>query len=101
MARIALILLMPVILLAGLVGLLAYAFHAVRSPGLAWRIAVAFDQVANAAFKGSEDETISSRAGKARRQGRRWACVLCRVLDRLDPGHCDKSIEADEGKPAP
>jgi len=67
----------------------------------AWRLAVAHDQLANAAFGGHEDETISSRAGKAARQRKRWACVLCRLLDRLDPNHCEKSIEADRGKPLP
>jgi len=70
----------------------------------AWTLAVAHDQLANAAFGGHEDETLSSRAGKAARQGKRWACVLCRLLDRLDPNHCEKSIEPDEGKsltPAP
>ena len=65
----------------------------------AWTLAVAHDQLANAAFGGHEDETLSSRAGKAAREGKRWACVLCRLLDRLDPNHCEKSIESDEGKP--
>ena len=65
----------------------------------AWTIAVAHDQLANAAFGGHEDETLSSRAGKAAREGKRWACVFCRLLDRLDPNHCEKSIEPDEGKP--
>jgi len=57
------------------------------------------DQLANAAFGGHEDETLSSRAGKAAREGKRWACVFCRLLDRLDPNHCEKAIEPDEGKP--
>ena len=65
----------------------------------AWTLAVAHDQLANAAFGGHEDETLSSRAGKAAREGKRWACVFCRLLDRLDPNHCEKSIEPDRGKP--
>lgn len=65
----------------------------------AWTLAVAHDQLANAAFGGHEDETLSSRAGKAAREGKRWACVLCRLLDRLDPNHCEKSIEPGRGKP--
>jgi hypothetical protein len=65
----------------------------------AWTLAVAHDQLANTAFGGHEDETLSSRAGKAAREGKQWACVLCRLLDRLDPNHCEKSIETDEGKP--
>lgn len=58
----------------------------------AWHIALAFDQLGNAASGGSEDETISSRAGRLRKEGRGWACVLCRVLDWLKTGHCEKSI---------
>ncbi len=64
----------------------------------AWRLAVSFDQLANTAFGGSEDETISSRAGKAARQGKRWGCLLCGLLNRFEPDHCEKNIEADEGK---
>jgi len=65
----------------------------------AWAIAVAHDQLANAAFGGHEDETLSSRAGKAAREGKRWACLFCRILDRFDLNHCEKAIEPDEGKP--
>lgn len=62
------------------------------SPRRFWRVMLAHDQAANAAFGGSEDETISSRAGRAARRGDRWGCVLCKLLDRIDPGHCEKSI---------
>jgi hypothetical protein len=61
----------------------------------AWTLAIAYDQLANAAFGGNEDETISSRAGRARRKGRRWACLLCRLLDALDKDHCERSIESE------
>lgn len=54
-------------------------------------IAIAIDQLAYVAANGHEDETISSRAARARDEGRAWGCVLCRWLDRLDPDHCDKS----------
>jgi hypothetical protein len=64
----------------------------------AWRLAVSFDQLANTAFGGHEDETISSRAGKAARKGKPWACVLCRLLDWFEPDHCEKNIEPDRGK---
>lgn len=63
------------------------------------RLAVSFDQLANTAFGGHEDETISSRAGKARLKGRRWGCVLCKWLDWFDPDHCATNIEPDRGKP--
>lgn len=65
----------------------------------AWRLAVSYDQLANTVLGGSEDETISSRAGKAARKGKRWGCVLCKVLDWFQPNHCELSIEPDRGKP--
>lgn len=58
----------------------------------AWRLAIAFDQLANAATGGSEDETISSRAHRARSEGRRWGCVLCKLLDLIEKDHCGKSL---------
>ena len=44
---------------------------------------IGFDQWANTWFGGDPQETISSRAGKAQRKGRRWAKVLCWGLRRL------------------
>lgn len=64
-----------------------------------WRTLLALDQLLNVVvFNGDEDETVSSNAGKAALQGRRWGCVLCRILDVFDRDHCTKAIEADEGK---
>ena len=83
-------------LAANLVALIAALVGSDR----AWPVAVANDQALNAALvgrSGSEDETVSSRAGKAAQSGRRWGCILCRMLDWFDPGHCTRNIEADEG----
>jgi hypothetical protein len=60
------------------------------------RILISIDQLANTILGGNEDETISSRAAKAKLQGKRWGCVLCKLLDKFDKNHCDKSIEMDE-----
>jgi hypothetical protein len=62
-----------------------------------WNLLVSLDQSLNTILGGHPDETISSRAAKSRKQGKRWACILCDLLDKLDPNHCEKSIEADEG----
>lgn len=64
----------------------------------AWNVLIAVDQLGNALLAGDPDETISSRAAKAAAAGRRWGCVLCRLLDTLDRGHCARSVESDEGK---
>lgn len=83
---------------AALVGLCWMLLAVLGNSDRAWRLAVSFDQLANTAFGGSEDETISSRAGKAARKGKRWGCVLCRLLDWFEPNHCESNIETDEGK---
>lgn len=71
----------------------------IKGSNRSWVIAKSYDQLGNASTGGSEDELISSRAGKARKSGEKWACVLCKLLDKIDPNHCEKSIEPDEGKP--
>lgn len=55
------------------------------------RIAVGIDNAVSACFGGDGRTTISTRAARARASGARWGCVLCRVLDALDPDHCEKS----------
>lgn len=62
------------------------------------RLFVASDQLLNVIFGGDEDETISSRIAKDHRRGRKFACVLCRILGWIDPHHCEKALERDEGK---
>lgn len=87
-------------MLMGLAGNAIAFAAALLGSDRAWPVAVANDQTLNAALvgrSGSEDETISSRAGKAAQSGRRWGCILCRVLDWFDPGHCARNIEPDEG----
>lgn len=57
----------------------------------AWRMAVAFDRIDNAACGGSDKETISSRAYRAQQEGRPWGCILCKLLDRVQKDHCKNS----------
>lgn len=91
MLRLRLALLLPVLLLAPMLAVLRYGWAWLTNPPRAWRIAIGFDQLANVAANGSEDETISSRAARARDEGRRWGCVLCKLLDKIEAGHCDNS----------
>lgn len=59
---------------------------------------IAVDQLANAVAFGDPDETISSRAAKAKKAGELWGCYLCRVLHVFEKNHCEKSVELDEGQ---
>lgn len=97
--RLTLLLIYPLCLLASLLAAIRMAWMITFNPEAAWRLAVAHDQLANAAADGDEDETISSRAAKASNSGQRWGCLLCKLLDRIDPGHCQRNIEPDEGSP--
>lgn len=62
----------------------------------ALNVLVSIDQFANTLAGGNPDETISSRAAKAREKGKRWGCILCGILDHLDRDHCNRVIERDE-----
>jgi hypothetical protein len=59
---------------------------------------VGLDQWVNTWFGGDPDETISSRAGKAKEKGRNWAIGLCGALDLVDEDHCETSINREDGK---
>ncbi|MCM3413509.1 hypothetical protein [Metabacillus litoralis] len=64
-----------------------------------WNVLISIDQLANTLLGGDPDETISSRAGKRARKGDRLSILLCKFLNMIDKGHCEKSIEKDEGEP--
>ena len=63
------------------------------------RIMLSIDQFFNTITGGSEDETISSRMGKALENKKDcWFCVVtCKMLHWIDPNHCKDAIEEDEG----
>jgi len=68
-------------------------------------VLIGLDQFVNAIFAGDPDETISSRIGKTKqRHGGTipkykypLRYVIDKFLEKIDPGHCIDSIEADEG----
>ncbi len=65
-----------------------------------WNILIAIDQLGNAFIGGDPDETISSALAKNIRAGTastpaRW---LGHILEFIDPGHLERSIEWDEGR---
>jgi hypothetical protein len=58
----------------------------------AWAIIKSFDRTGNAAFNGRDDELISTRAGRGKREGRYGWCLLCWLLNKIDELHCEKSV---------
>lgn len=46
---------------------------------------------------GASNETISERSAKARNAGRKWGCILCGLLDKVNPGHCDNALTSTIG----
>jgi hypothetical protein len=58
---------------------------------------ISLDQLLNTILAGDPDETLSSRMGK-RLETCKLCAIVCKLLDRIDPRHCHKTIEADEGK---
>lgn len=92
MNRVRLLLIWVLCLLASIYAALRMLYAIAVNPQRAWVMAIAHDQLANAAANGDPDETISSRANRGRTERQKnWGCRLCRVLDWLDPGHCEKS----------
>ncbi|MBB5325209.1 hypothetical protein HNQ34_002309 [Anoxybacillus tepidamans] len=64
-----------------------------------WNIFISIDQFFNTVLGGDPDETISSRMGKRARKGDKLGQFICAILNIFDKGHCEKSIEKDEGQP--
>lgn len=91
MTRVRLLLLWLLCLLASLFAALRMLYAIAANPQRAWVMAVAHDQLANASANGDPDETLSSRAHRARTEKRGWGCVLCRLLDWIDSNHCRDS----------
>lgn len=57
------------------------------------RVLLALDQTWSAAFQGSEDETMSSRLGRAQRDGTYAGRIFAPLVDMLfGKDHCKKNI---------
>lgn len=67
-------------------------YRAVVNKHRAWRVLVGLDVAANMVFNDDEIQTISKRAALARNTGKKWGCILCKLLDTADKDHCNKSI---------
>ncbi len=79
-------------LAAAIVSLAWQLVAIVSSPRRAMRIAIGFDQTANAAFGGDEDETISARCWRLREGPLHSALVQVINFLANDPKHCEDSF---------
>ena len=65
-----------------------------------WNLLISIDQLGNTLLGGDPDETLSSRCAKCMYYTKKY-CVLCnlfcKIADKIDPNHCEKSLEPDEG----
>lgn len=68
----------------------------ISNPGKALEQAKAFDKTGNALANGDANEYISTRAHRAWKENKRWGCVLCKLLDIVDPNHCEKSAKIQQ-----
>lgn len=65
-----------------------------------WNFLVLLDEFGNTLTGGDPGETISSRAGKAMNEGKKWGCVLCQFLNLFQKNHCLLAIDAADGRRA-
>jgi hypothetical protein len=72
--------------------LTASARHAAQAvAALVWLLIVLVDVLANVVLF-REWQMVSTTAAEARDRGEAWGCWLCRVLDWIDPDHCDEAL---------
>jgi hypothetical protein len=99
MKRLALLLLLPLLILGCAWSMWRYLWSVVTNPAKAWNIAYLVDELANVGANGKPNTTISARSARARNAGRRWGCVLCKVLNWFQANHCDIAL-GDSGRPS-
>lgn len=64
---------------------------AIKDYSRCFEILKAYDRLGNAETNGKSNETISSRANRARNEDKGWGCILCGVLDKIQKDHCKNS----------
>lgn len=53
-------------------------------------IIVSYDMLGNATLSGRKGQTISANAYTT---DKRWGCWLCKLLNWLQPNHCENSVK--------
>ena len=89
--RVKMLAIFGVCLAAFIVIIPLHLYHCIFRPEKAKGIAIAIDRAANGSLNGNYNETISSRANRAKSHGKTWGCVMCKFLDWFKRGHCEDS----------
>jgi hypothetical protein len=63
-----------------------------RLPGPVKAGLYALDRYINFRLGGDPNQTVSERLARARNAGSAAGKLGCSILDRYDPGHCDRAI---------
>lgn len=92
MKRLLMLCLIPLLAFGLAWSLWRYTWSVAFNTDKAWNIAKMIDETANVGANGKVNTTISARAARARNAGRRWGCILCRVLDWIQKDHCSSSL---------
>ena len=89
--RFAIFALLIVCQLAVIAAIPRAAWALIFNPDKAFDLACGYDLLGNIVTNGEIGDYISSRAYRAMQDGREWGCVLCKVLDWIQPNHCENS----------
>jgi hypothetical protein len=65
-----------------------------RLPAWTRHLLTILDEHLNEKTGGDPGTTLSYRAAKAREAGHVEGIMACRILDRINPGHCDRALKA-------
>jgi hypothetical protein len=88
-ARLVMLLLIPLVVFANVLVWVSYLAHIVDNPAKSLAIALMMDQAGNVAINGRVDQSLSQRADIAWKAGKRWGCILCKLLDWVQKNHCE------------
>lgn len=92
MKRLILLFICLLFVLAAIPAALRMTLAVFQNQDKAWDIANAMDDLLNVLCNGKPRQWVSTRAAQARIEGRRWGCWLCKLLDAIDAGHCDRAL---------
>lgn len=98
MKRVGLVLISPLLVVGAAAVAVRYLTTIVTNPDKATNIALMVDQTVNVGANGQVDTTISGRAGRAMLRGKKWGCILCKVLDMIVKNHCLNAVKSEENK---